>query len=40
MSNFKVLGTTMLLTIAGVLIALRINEQMNKAKVTSPSKAS
>jgi hypothetical protein len=40
MSNFKVLGTTLLLTIAGVLIALKVNEQMNRAKVSSPSKAS
>ena len=40
MSNFKVLATTVLLTVAGVLIALKINEQFAKAKVTTPTKAS
>lgn len=36
MSNFKVLGTTLLVTVVGVLIALRVNQSMNQAKVTPP----
>ena len=35
-SNFKVLGTTLLVTVVGVLIALRVNQSMNQAKVTPP----
>ena len=35
-SNFKVLGTTLLVTVVGVLIALRVNQTMNQAKVSSP----
>jgi hypothetical protein len=36
LSNFKVLGTTLLVTVVGVLIALRVNQTMNQAKVTPP----
>jgi hypothetical protein len=36
LSNFKVLGTTLLVTVVGVLIALRVNQTMNQAKVSSP----
>lgn len=36
MKNWQVLGTTLLVTVVGVLVALRVNESLNKAKLSSP----
>lgn len=36
LSNTKVLATTLLVTVVGVLIALRVNQSMNQAKLTPP----
>jgi hypothetical protein len=36
MKNWQVLGTTLLVTMVGVLLALKVNEKMGKAKLTSP----
>ena len=36
--NYKQILTDLLLVTAGVLIALKIKEQMDKAKVSAPSK--
>lgn len=33
MQQLKVIGVQLLITVAGVLIALKVQEQMNKAKV-------
>jgi hypothetical protein len=33
MEKVKVIGVSLLITVAGVLIALKIQEQMNKAKL-------
>lgn len=36
MSNWKVLGTSLLVTVVGVLLALKVSEKMNQAKLSSP----
>ena len=36
LSNAKVLVTTVLVTMVGVLLALKVNERLNKARVSSP----
>jgi len=36
--NWKALLTNLLVTTAGVLLALKVKEQMDKAKVSVPSK--
>jgi hypothetical protein len=38
MENLKTIGVQLLIVTTGVLIALKIQEQMNKAKVTAPTK--
>jgi hypothetical protein len=36
--DWKALATDLLVVTAGVLIALKVKEQMDKAKVSAPSK--
>jgi hypothetical protein len=38
MENLKGLAVQLLIVTAGVLIALKVQEQMNKAKVSAPTK--
>jgi hypothetical protein len=38
MGNWKAIGVQLLIVTAGVLVALKVKEQMNKAKVTAPTK--
>lgn len=38
MENLKTIGVQLLIVTAGVLIALKVKEQMNKAKVSAPTK--
>jgi hypothetical protein len=38
MEDFKKLSIQLLVVVAGVLIALKIKEQMDKAKLTAPTK--
>jgi hypothetical protein len=36
--DFKVLGINLLVIVAGVLIAFKVKEQMDKARVSAPTK--
>lgn len=36
LKNWQVLGTTLLVTVVGVLIALKVNAQINAAKLSAP----
>jgi len=36
--NWKQLGVDVLVVVAGVLVALKVKEQMDKAKVSAPAK--
>ena len=38
METAKVIGVQLLITVAGVLVALKIQEAMNAAKLKSPTK--
>jgi len=38
MGNLKAIGVQLLIVTVGVLVALKVKEQMNKAKVTAPTK--
>jgi hypothetical protein len=38
MQKWKELGVSLLVVVAGVLIAQKLKEQMDKAKVSTPSK--
>jgi hypothetical protein len=38
MENLKVIGVQLLIVTAGVLIALKVKEQMDRAKVSAPTK--